>query len=270
MKKRPKELTFVALFLLAVAIGLPVQVMMAYGHTPSELGAVAAKLAPLNWLIILFAPPTAWLIARASSWVLVALPLVSSLVLYNNYLVAQVGLNGPAWQMWAGSLAFLSGLFPIMTRRARIMLVDPNARWWMTPRRNRKEIRVRLKIASGEREFYVRTFDVSEGGAFISFDHVVTSVTGFGEHSGIEKFYKMSKGTQCFLSIPLGGLTVLQCRGEVVRNVPAQGMYPAGVGVRFLGLSWQDKKLLSEFLAKEGLAEKSGTDQGQPPASLVA
>jgi hypothetical protein len=46
-------------------------------------------------------------------------------------------------------------------------------------------------------------------------------------------------------------MNFVQCRAEVVRKTQGRGEYPAGVGIRFLGLTSQDRRMIQQFLAEE-------------------
>jgi c-di-GMP-binding flagellar brake protein YcgR len=58
----------------------------------------------------------------------------------------------------------------------------------------------------------------------------------------------LAVGTQCYLCLPLKDVSFIQCRAEIVRNTPGRGEYPAGVGIRFLGMSRAERRKLSSYL----------------------
>jgi hypothetical protein len=58
----------------------------------------------------------------------------------------------------------------------------------------------------------------------------------------------MRPGTQCFVCINVRETDMIQCRAEIVRVAQDSGHYPAGMGIRFLGLSWDEKRALVGFL----------------------
>jgi hypothetical protein len=250
-----------AAFLLILACSFPVQVMALYGHTPLELAAIAGKLAPLNWAIMVLAPATAWLAYRASPWLMAALPTLTILVFYNNWLVGAVGNDYSPGTAALASAAFVLGLAALLNREALQVILNPSSRWWMTPFRRRIALPVRFKLLSRGRtqrksqdaydEFYIRTFDLSESGAFIPLEQP-GHAAGEAESRNLQIFSailrNLAVGTQCYICLPLKDVSFIQCRAEVVRNTPGRGEYPAGVGIRFLGMSRAEKRRLSAFI----------------------
>ncbi len=255
MKTRPKELTFLALFLFAVAVGLPVQVMMIYGHPPTEFLAVLGKLSPLNGAILFVAPVTGIMVLRAHSWSRYMVPLFGMLVVYNNWFVAEVGADFDSSYVKISTGVFLLALASVFTRDVREILTHPEKRWWLTPRRMRLEVPIRVcffnkrgsdSISSSE--FYAKTYDVSLGGTFVNLDE--DDIALMTE----ETLKNLNTGTPCYISITLKELCYLQCRAEIVRRTDGQGNYPGGLGLRFMGLSWNDERTLREYLSPRAAA----------------
>jgi hypothetical protein len=251
MKTRPKELTFLALFLFAIAVGLPVQVMVLYGHPPSEMLAVLGKLTPLNWAILLLAPVVGAMVLRAHAWSRYAVPFFGMLVVYNNWFVSEVGADYDSTSVKISTGVFLLALSAVFTRDVREILTHPEKRWWLTPLRKRVELPIRVcffakrgddSISSSE--FYAKTFDVSRGGTFVNLDDDDLALMSE------ETLRNLQVGTQCYISITLKDLCFLQCRAEIVRRSDGRGHYPGGVGLRFLGLSWNDENILRDHLKR--------------------
>jgi hypothetical protein len=264
MKKRPVELTFLALFLFAVALSIPTQVMALTGHAPWELMSIAAKMTPLNIMIFLSAPLVGVAVWRAHPVARYMVPIFGMLVVYNNWFVSQLGGNYNGEWVKVGTGFFLMGLSVILSRDVRDILKHPEKRWWVTPRRKQIDLPIRVCVFQkrGEDtissvEFSAKTYDLSNGGVYVNMSPEVTG--GLSESS----LKKLTNGTQCFVSITLKDLTFLQCRAEIVRQSLglAEGQsalassYPMGIGLKFLGLSWQEQKLLKEYLAKNHFTE---------------
>jgi hypothetical protein len=261
MKTKPKHLNVLAAVILATALSLPLQIMLMYGHPPTEIAAIAAKLTPLNWMILFFCPMVAVLVYRASPLLVAAAPLLAGLVVYNNWFVGQVGINYSPWVTTAASVAFVGSLAAIFTSDVRKVLMNPKLRWWLTPERASIEVPVRLRVLngrykSGREEFYTITFDISETGAFIPFGRErgnvrelrpvnVPSIEPAGEAFTMRN---LTPGTQCYVCLNLGELAFIHCRAEVVRVANQHGKYPSGVGIRFLGLTGQEKRMISSFM----------------------
>jgi hypothetical protein len=260
MKTRPKRLIALSLCLLAIAASLPLQIMMMYGHTLFEIEAIAAKMAPLNWGIMLLAPLTAYLVFQASPWLMAALPSLTLLVFYNNWLVGSLDADFSPLSAGLASAAFVMLLAGMISREVLQTILNPNSRWWLTPLRKKLMVPVRLKLLTRNHqkksqeaynEFYIRTYDLSEGGAFIPLEQS-GSTAGMSEAKTLQAFNVIFKnlavGTQCYICLPLKDVSFIQCRAEIVRCTQGRGEYPAGVGVRFLGLSWAEKRRISGYL----------------------
>ena len=288
MRNRPKILLYLSVILTAMSAGLPIQIMLAYGHAPWEIESIAAKMAPLNWIIFLLAPVTAALVLRAAPALRLAVPILSTTVIYNNYLVAQV--QGPySWSFVAfSSLAFLGLMSLLAFGTAAEAISDPSLRWWLTSQRHRHHIPIRvrflereadeqkrtflssldlvqvgfipqgidkdpgfMKPPSGQGDYTLTTFDLSETGAFLSMDE------------GDKTLKRMRVGCRCYVVLPLGAQEKLICQAEVVRHAAASGAYPQGIGLRFMHLSWLAQRKIGAYLARVA-AQKSGV---QPSSS---
>jgi hypothetical protein len=234
------------------------QILCLYGDFPLDAVAIASKLAPLNWLLIGSALVCSYLSYRASPWLPYSLAILAALVIYNNWFVGVIGTDYSLWNTSLASAAFLFPLSLAFTREARELRQNPDKRWWLTPTRWPAQVQMRLKvlnkdyerkIKSDPIEFQIETFDISDGGAFIPFSLTPVSLTK--KHRGASfssNLTNLAVGTLCYVSLPLSGLSYIQCRAEIVRNAPQRGKYPAGIGIRFLGLSWHEKKLLRTYL----------------------
>lgn len=264
MKAKPKHLNVLALVILGAAMSLPIQIMLLYGHPPTEIAAIAAKLTPLNWLILFYCPVVAALVWRVSPLLIAAVPVLGALVVYNNWFVSEIGTDYSPWVTAVASLAFCCALAGIFTSDVRQILMNPNLRWWLIPSRTAVELPVRVRVLngtykSGREEFYTITFDISETGAFIPFGrergnvrelrpaNVTALKTGTAPGDAFT-MRNLSPGTQCYLCLSLGELAFIHCRAEVVRVATPNGKYPAGVAIRFLGLTGQEKRMISSYM----------------------
>jgi hypothetical protein len=264
MKTKPKHLNVLAAVILGAAVSLPIQIMLLYGHPPTEMAAIAAKLTPLNWMILFYCPVVAYLVWRVSPLLIAAVPVLGALVVYNNWFVGQIGTDYSPWVTAVASLAFCCALAGIFTSDVRRVVMNPSLRWWMVPQRTTVELPVRLRVLngsykSGREEFYTITFDVSESGAFIPFGRErgsvreiqpanVTAIRGSEIPGEAFSMRSLVAGTQCYVCLSLGELAFIHCRAEVVRVAQPAGRYPAGVAIRFLGLTGQEKRMISSYM----------------------
>lgn len=237
MSERPKQLSVLSLILLGIAISFPVQIMLLYGHLPWEIAAIGGKLTHLNWLVLIAALGSSYLAFRASPFAMLTLPVLTGLLAYNNWLVGEVGTDYSQVATMIATLGFLGALKICLSEKAFGLFLHPSRRWWLTPTRYRIEIPIRVKLMTGPKttEVYAKTYDISSTGLFIP--SVLTQV---------------NVGTSCYVSFPLPGLELLQCRAEVVRKTEPSGKYPAGMGMRFLGLSYYERRKLEGALCQAG------------------
>ncbi len=247
MKARPSLLLWQSALLFLIAAAFPIQIMLLFGHSPFEWHAIASKLAPMNWIVIGLSLLSSILAWRASPALLVLLPILSGSVVYNNWIVAAASLNYN-WRVAMGSaIAAVAVLcLPVLRKSVRGLLLAPQRRWWLTPKRHSICIPVRLKLhlPQGSTEYLAMTFDLSEGGAFIPLEMMApTHENGSQELPPVIRI-----GTQCYVSLPLRGLNRVSCRAEVVRHASSNGRYPGGIGIRFLGLGWRARSALEGYI----------------------
>lgn len=242
MRTRPREFNWLASTLALIAAGLPAQVALDYGYGPLQWLEIATSLAPLNWALMAVSAVCAWLALRASPWLLLGAPLFAFVLLWNNWVVADTGANGsPEWTLWAGAAGMLPfGL--LVAPRVRRVLIRPGLRWWLTPARRRAVIEVAVRPVLADEWSLLRgaTFDISEGGAYIT----PTGIAAFPDRAR-DPASKLGAGARCTVRLALNQFHVIQCGAEVVRRCEAaQGDYPPGFAVRFIGLDpWQREAL---------------------------
>lgn len=238
MKTRPMVLKLLSFFFAMLAVGLPFQIMMLYGHTPFEPVEIAAKLSPLNWAICFLAPLAAALVYNASPLCVAVIPALSYVVLKNNWLVAEVGTDYSPLIAGMGSGAYLATVSMLCTARIRDLLLNPERRWWFTP--FRKRVNVPVVVGNEGTEFAASTFDISETGAFIRGWSAQAAAPG-------SQLQNLKPGKIIYLMLDLKNSKRVECRAQVVRQVGAQGTYPEGIGVRFIDMQETEREAIKEF-----------------------
>lgn len=251
MRTRPRELTLLGVLLLLVAISMPLQILFVFGGSPFDFSSIAAKLAPLNWAVIFLSSVLAYLVFRASPLLLGVVPFFLGAVAWNNWLVASLGGEGEGlFPLLSTAGAFLMmGLLAFPNPRR--VLANPRLRWWLTPPRRRVELEARVCPTLGG-ELIARTFDLSEGGAFIALrDSFWASLR---EGSG----RNLSVGTYCSVRLSLNQVSAFSCMAQVVRRGEPAGAYPEGIGIRFISMTPREKKTLLSFLRNAPGTERAG------------
>jgi hypothetical protein len=223
-----------SIMLLVVAASFPLQIMMIYSHSPEELSAVFAKLAPLNWVVAIGCVGIAYMAHRGSRLMWFMFPLLSFVVAWNNWLVSVAGEDFSALTTALATLGFASLGTMLLTNQAWEVLLHPERRWWLTPQRKKITAPVFIIPQQGE-AFRAETFDISAQGAFIPINNG-------------DMFTAFRNGDKISLRLTMGALTVLRCEAQVVRRNSAKGMYPTGVGIQFLNLNRNDSRELRKYL----------------------
>lgn len=249
MRERPMELSYFAAIFIAIAISFPMQVMLAYGHSPFEIAAIVTKLAPLNWLVICICLIHAYLLFQASPLALLTAVLFTAATIWNNWVVAAAGLNYSGIFIAIATVGAALIHLPLLRQDMLRLFLNPQLRWWRTPRRVKTEIKTTVRPVVDGEEIGIKAFDVSTGGAFLPVGGTVPGLS----HQLFQKPLKV--GARCSIRLHLDQLHAIQVRAEVVRHAIARGDYPAGFAIRFIDLDRKQHQILSQFLGK---AEKAG------------
>jgi hypothetical protein len=171
----------------------------------------------------------AFLLWKASPLTTIAVPALVILMAINNFVVGHYATDYSAGTTALATIAFTLLNLPLMHADLRALFRDPNKRWWLRAERKRLIVPVLIEglHADGVR---ARTFDLSESGVFIQNE----------SHTGV--------GDEVTLRLKFGTLHVFRCQGRVVRRSTPKGIYPAGVGVEFTGLTRSQKRELRRHL----------------------
>lgn len=230
MTQRPRSLFYLSWLLIAIALSLPLQVMLLYNHGWNEVSDALAKLTALNWAVMFGALACAGLIRRASPWSALALILETTLVGANNFFVGFYATDFSPFTAACATLAFGGLNLPLLRAELRGLLRHPERRWWLRAERRRVSVPITL---SGHRRTPVRTesYDISESGVFIPVVHP-------------------NLRPDDVITVRMTFRTYQQMRleGRVVRATEARGSYPAGIGIEFKPLSWWQRRQLRRRL----------------------
>lgn len=250
MRSRPRELTCLGIILAGIAISFPLQIIWIFGDSPLDPGAILCKLTPLNWVVMSLSTLLSYLVLTASPWIWLVSPAFVIATLWNHWLIAEVNGGAWAWIACLASLAVLATQALLFRPEVMRVLTHPELRWWRTPGRERVSVEVNICPVSGG-ELQARSFDLSENGAFISVD----GAAWLTNHEG--SFKKITLGSYCNLRFKLNQTSSFSCTAQIVRRAEARGDYPAGLGMRFVGVGAVERKVLHGFLrqVRAGAAE---------------
>ena len=262
MKKRPKALLAVAGLMMGIAVSLPVQIMLMHGHNPLEILAVLAKLAPLNWAVMMIASAFGILAFRASRGMIYAAPAFIAITGWNNWVVGQ--LQPGATPLGTGLIslaAAAAAALPFAIPSVRRVLANPGLRWWRTPERKRVALIAKVRPVKGG-EVSAVTFDLSESGAFIATEHAIW------EDRLRTKLARARDRRHCSLKVDLDPYRALHCIAKVIRHTEPRGNYPGGFALQFEGLTPDDRRMLARFLTRlqeAAAAPTAAAPQGAEP-----
>lgn len=242
MRSRPWSLSVLGVFFVMVCISIPVQIALRFEHSPADLYAIWIKISVLSRIIMVMCLVNAWLALSSRAALLVMSPLLTALVIWNNFLLSQYDPAVTLAQTLAASVGFLivSGL--VFEPMARLVLSHPEKRWWRVARR--RKVTLAAVVHAGDVRFETRTFDLSTTGVFLAHPEGGTPGDGILANPAVIK----DDPVEILLRLPGGREMAL--RGEVVRQSNrAVGVYPAGFGVRISHTSllqkWRLRQLVS-------------------------
>ncbi len=232
MRHRPFTLIIIAATLVAIALSLPLQIMVLYGHGFGEWPQVLDKLTWLNWLTLGGCVATGLLVYRASGLARYAIPAVTGVVALNNFFVGYFATDFSFLSASLGTLSFGALTVPLYFGSSREFFLHPERRWWRAKVRVTKNIPV--FVGGTHTKISGETFDISESGIFVPLSSDMLPLEG-----------------EVSLCLTLGAHRQLLCSARVVRRGPAKGSYPAGVGLQFTGLTWSQRRELKDYLARQ-------------------
>lgn len=234
MIMRPKQFYIIALALIVIGISFPLQVMFLYGHDISEWASIMSKITTINWLVIGSIFLLSYLHLKASKWLVVAAPATIILVGVNNYIVGQFAGDYSMTQAMVASGGFSFLFLPLFMQSSKLVLKDPKRRWWVRSKRYNRKIPTTINPFVGDM-VQAHTFDISETGAFVSFE-------------GIPEEDLPKVGERIRVSFTINSMKKIRCEAVVVRQADAVGRYPQGVGLRFIDFDKLHMKSFQKIL----------------------
>lgn len=242
MISRPLVFTVLAFVHLVIALAFPVQIARSIEVSLLDWQSWYYHLAPMNFIVMVLALLQAAALWRASRMLIVVGFALAASIAWNNYVVASYALNASVLLALSSALVYPLSYIVLLAHGARLVLKDPNKRWWLIPRRIQCELPVRL-LQTGTTSAGV-VFDLSRSGCFIRKNHAPID-----ENDPI----LIRPDDVLALDLPFGNSTVCRCEGRVVRHTSSDdGRYPAGVGIQFTNISWLNRFYLLAYLYERG------------------
>lgn len=233
MKKAPWSPRILSVILTGVAVSFPLQIVLLYDHRFSELGAILSKLTGMNLLTMLACSISAVLLWNVSRFSLPALTITAAVVAWNNYLVGYVAYDYTMTSTLMGTGLFLLTYTFLLHPDAKRALLQPGSRWWLQAERRIMALPTEVHTIHGDFGI-LKTFDISESGAFIGCDDDSLQMFQVGDH--------------CSISIRISDYKRVKCVAKVVRLSKGVGRYPKGIGLHFEDVEAKDARYLRSFL----------------------
>ncbi|MCB0355864.1 MAG: PilZ domain-containing protein [Bdellovibrionales bacterium] len=233
MPSRPRIFAFLALIFMLIATSMPLQIMMLYNHNLQDLNLVFNKISTLNLLVVFCLVLNIPLLLKASPMLRTSLPLTFFVIAWNNYVVSSFAQDYSLTTTTLSSLGFALLFTPFFAQKYRHLFNNPHLRWWLRSPRVKTSLHTLVQPHVGSR-WITELFDISETGIGVPVHNLKQSPLKIGDLTS--------------LNIRLSQFKNLKCEAEIVRLAPANGQYPAGMGLRFLGLPPKMRNELKHFI----------------------
>jgi len=244
-KKRPLAIALIALgFLLVPMVGAAGLFLQAEGAWPLMKPLLTSRYFLQEWILSWSAAVAVYVVSKASFAYFL---LLSGYVLTTRFmhLATHPTLETPL------SLGITTFWFAVviyfLLSELKTPYLNPRLRWWTRPRR--------VSLSCAATLFYqgakipATVLNLSEGGVFLKLNEPVAQGQPFpqrlGEEFQLEMVLTPSKSSK-------RNLAMLGLRGQLVWKAASASLYRYGMGIRFLAISGQEKRLLRDYLRDEG------------------
>ncbi len=222
LTRKPLWVRLLGWFLCLLVLGMPLQAMLFFGHPPTELRAIWAKIAPQNQLVMACSALAAVGVQRVARWGWAAALAVVAVSLWNNWILLHFPGPVPPWAVVGASVGLAClGLWLLRPSAYRLFHAR-GLHWWRAAPRHRVSAPAELTRAEGSR-VEGRVFNLSRTGLFLEADPRA-----------------VEPGEVVDVRLRLAD-RVLACRARVVRRSSANGAYPDGLGLRFATVPLLDR-----------------------------
>ncbi len=232
MNRRPLALTFFAIALMLIAVSIPIQAGLL-----QDFSQLVQNITWLNVLVMALCFATAWSALRAHLSLRILLPATVATVLFNNWWVGHVALDFSMTQTSLASFGFISISGLLMEKQTLHVMKNPKLKWWDRSPRNQIEVPIVLSPWLRGATLHKKSFDLSETGLFVQ---------GLKE----DEFVTLKLGERFEIRLHLEGHGEIHCTAKLVRKTQGAGLYPAGVGLIFEGLSSIEKQCLKKISSR--------------------
>jgi hypothetical protein len=230
LRKKPLWIKLLSLFLWINAIGMPLQVMVIFGHPPTEFTAIWAKLTLQNKVVMAMSPVAAYGLQRVTRWGWFAIMSFITVALFNNIILLQFPTPIPKYMVFLATLV-LAGAGSWFLRPSVVSFFqNVHVHWWKPAPRYSSSLPVELEIGDDGR-LTSTAYNISKTGIFVATP-------------------KISMKTGDIVNVKIGfERKIIRGLASVVRYGKGSSSYPEGFGLRFLKLTIADRIWLHLKLA---------------------
>lgn len=209
---------------------MPLQVMIVFGHPPTEATAIWAKLTAQNKVVMALSPVAATGVQTVTPWGWGAALALLAAALFNNLVLLRFPSPFPVVWVYLATAAVVACGGWLLRPVNRRLFREAGRHWWKTPLRYRVALAVELERSDEER-VRRRTVDISRTGVFVEAPAAA-----------------LRPGERVRLRLGFGRRRI-RCGASVIRYAGGAAARPEGFGLRFEGLRLGDRFWLRFRLA---------------------
>lgn len=241
MKNKPVIFNFLSIIYFLIAISIPIQIMIIYGHHLASYELIYHKLSLFNMIVMVLSLYNSFALYHAKKSLRYSIPLNILFIIVNNYFVSFVGVDYSSSQTLLASFSIISVSSFLFFSSSKKIISNPDLIWWKWARRTEKSLPVTIMLK--DQELYTtNTFDLSRTGAYLQY-------ASQNDNKPSVTTTKILKGeTLEFIIGEPDSKNRLTCKAKVVRKAESSGTYPDGIGICFEDLSMKNSLTLMKLI----------------------
>jgi len=252
MNQRPVSLSVLGYGLVLAAIMI---LLAAYVASHETATAGFSTNFTLVGFAALLSFTGSWYSLAASSWFLTIVPLILGINMSAIYSVMTI-LNATSkptpslYLLLLGLGLSIVSLFMLLDPKGRKVLLNPATRWWRQAKRVTASVPITLN--GGDIVCELVSHDLSQTGIFVTgAQSDAPLLPGLVSH--------VERRDPVEVLIKAGDNRTLLIEGEIARiQNHAEGNYPVGLGIRFVGLTWRKRLSLLSIIRALKSTDRGG------------
>lgn len=230
MKTKPFYFDVITLFLLVVAVSLPIQILFLFDYQLQDWTETFQHLTFLNWLFMGSSLISAYFLYCGHRYALAFSTINICTVFSNNLIVGVFGSDFSINQSLWGAVLYSIPLLPIYFNPLRETLLNSKQQWWRTAPRYSKQLDVQIWSLNGKPTVNAKTINISKTGALLEVP------------SGAPLHYRIP------MALYVNEITPVHCEAKIVRHISDANNNFDKVGIEFLPLTKEQTQVLESCL----------------------